>query len=183
VLVALESWRSATYAERTDFRLPPIENLHVTLVFLGWKYEKDVERIASLALGEALSAFTLQPAGVVGVPKGRPRLHAIKLEDEGERLCRWQGEIAGVLSRAGFYEPERRPFWPHLTYARARRKHERAAAKAALPALPARLRKPFIASRVTLYRSTLKREGAVYSRISSVEASAARRVVSDSPRN
>ena len=55
-----------------------------------------------------------------------------------------------------WYEPEERPFWPHVTLARVR-KGERAR--------PLDLEPPadeFVASEVTLYRSRLSPKGASY---------------------
>ena len=56
------------------------------------------------------------------------------------------------------FEPERRPFWPHVTLARVKRGW-RAPPLARTEPPPA---EPTEASEVTLYRSTLRPQGALY---------------------
>jgi 2'-5' RNA ligase len=65
--------------------------------------------------------------------------------------------VSGALEAAGLYEPEKRPFWPHVTLARVR-KRERVRSLET-PAPPA---EPWRGDAVTLYRSILRREGARY---------------------
>jgi RNA 2',3'-cyclic 3'-phosphodiesterase len=151
----LAAWRDALVAGRGDLRPVP---LHVTLVFLGWQYEKEVERIASLssAVG-SLPAARLTPRAVKPIPpRGWPRLFALDLEDEGDRATAAHAALSDSLSEARLYRPEKRPFWPHMTLARVKR--ERRAEPLEADALPL----PLVARRVTLYRSTLRPQGAVY---------------------
>ena len=63
-----------------------------------------------------------------------------------------------MLAKGGWYRPEKRPFWPHVTVARAKRRERR------VPPLPdlAPPAAPFTASELTLYRSTLLPQGARY---------------------
>ncbi|MGH2984539.1 MAG: 2'-5' RNA ligase family protein, partial [Solirubrobacterales bacterium] len=66
--------------ELTDPALRPVrpEYLHMTLVFLGYHPEKQIERIAETALGVDIPApqVKLEPEPI-GVPRGkRPRLFA-----------------------------------------------------------------------------------------------------------
>jgi 2'-5' RNA ligase len=68
-----------------------------------------------------------------------------------------QAASAAALAGARFYEPEKRPFWPHLTLARVKR--GRPAPRVAAPEPPG---EPFEASVVTLYRSVLQPQGARY---------------------
>ena len=67
------------------------------------------------------------------MPPRRPRLFALDLADEGGRAAALQAAVAGALERAGVYEPERRPFWPHVTLARVKRGERRAAGAAPRP--------------------------------------------------
>ena len=115
------------------------ESLHVTLVFLGYQYERDVERIAERPSRRAFEPCELQAEEVRGVPRGRPRLLALQLADPAGALARWQAALSERLHEARLYEPEKRPFWPHVTLARAKRgKPPRGLAP---PALPAELRR------------------------------------------
>jgi RNA 2',3'-cyclic 3'-phosphodiesterase len=168
VVDAAAGWSRAALGPVEELRLVRPESLHVTLVFLGYQAERDIERIAEVSLAEGGAAFELTPEGTVPVPRSRPRLFALGLEDRGGAVVGWQEGLSRRLEAAGLYEPEKRPFWPHVTLARVKR-----AAKVSrgleLPELPPELRQPFTASRVTLFRSTLKPSGAVYEPLASSE--------------
>ena len=151
-----------------ELRLVRPESLHVTLVFLGYQPEREVERIAEIAFDQPAGPFDLVADAVVPVPQRRPRLYALGLEDAGGALHGWQDRLSRRLEEARLYEPEKRPFWPHVTLARVKR-GVRVPGGLPLPELPAELRRPFRASRVTLFRSTLKPSGAVYEPLAGIE--------------
>jgi 2'-5' RNA ligase len=77
------------------------------------------------------------------------------------------------LVAAGLYEPEKRPFWPHVTVARVRREgrgSNRSAAVSRPPGpLPKDLLQPFGGVRITLYRSQLQPQGAQYTPLAQLE--------------
>ena len=131
----------------------------MTLVFLGWT---DAERVAAVweaaggAAPEGRAPPLLAPAGLVGVPRRRPRLVALDLSDEGGRAAALQRAVADSLAAAALHEPERRPFWPHLTLARLR-KGARWRPLEGVLAL-----EPFHATAITLYRSHLSQSGGRY---------------------
>ena len=161
LLDALVEWRERCFAGVPGARLVPRSSLHVTLVFLGHQYERDVERIADICFREAAGPFELRATEATGIPPRRPRLYALALEDEGDGVATWQGELSSRLHAARLYEPEKRPFWAHVTLARGKR--DRALPRLEEPPLlPADLREPFTCERATLYRSTLTPRGAVY---------------------
>ncbi len=160
IVAALAEWARGAFAGAPGLRVVRPESLHVTLVFLGYQYERDVERIAALTFAEPLARVELQVADVRPVPRGRPRLFALGLADREGALTRWRQDLADRLQAARLYEPEQRPFWPHVTLARAQR--GKTPTGVALPALPAALSSPFATDRLTLYRSTLRPQGAVY---------------------
>jgi 2'-5' RNA ligase len=157
---ALARWRDRELGGRDDLRPVAAASLHVTLCFLGWRFERDIARVAELTAAAcgSLPAAWLTPGEVVAVPPRRTRLFALDLEDRDLRATAVQGAIAEGLSAAGMYEPERRPFWPHLTLARVKRGRE-AGEPLALGTAPT---DPFEAREVTLYRSTLRPQGALY---------------------
>jgi 2'-5' RNA ligase len=166
-------WQAQALAPRRDVRVLPRGSLHVTLVFLAYQAERDVNRIAELSFEKRAEPFELRAHEVVEVPSRRPRLYAIGMADAGADLGRWQAALSERLQSAGLYEPEKRPFWPHLTVARfkservagGRRGRSRSgpvAPAGPVPELPEELRASFDAHRLTLYRSTLKPQGAVY---------------------
>jgi 2'-5' RNA ligase len=187
VLDRLTDWQKEAFGDRNDLRLTSRFSLHVTLVFLGYQAERDVERIAELAFSDGGGPFELKPTDLVEVPPRRPRLYALDLEDSGEALGKWQAGAAGRLKEAGLYEPEKRPFWPHVTIARFKqterhrtgggarggsRKAARgpAAQPAPTPEFPEELGETFKASRLTLYKSELRPQGAVYEPLARVLA-------------
>ena len=157
----LVRWRDEILASRRDVRPVRPEALHVTLVFLGWQDESAAERIAEAAFGALpggppprLTATEVKP-----VPPRNARLFALDLDDAGDRATVLQGGMSDALEAGGFYRPEKRPFWPHITLARVKRGERRVPPPADHPPPPA---EPFEASVVTLYRSTLRPQGALY---------------------
>jgi 2'-5' RNA ligase len=154
------AWRDGALGGRDELRLLQPEALHVTLVFLGWQYEKDVARIAATAF-EPLAGLPVSPLAARALrpipPRGPARLFALDLDDLAGGATAVQAASAEALAAAGLYEPEKRPFWPHLTLARVKRGRRVRGIEAPEP--PA---EPFESAIVTLYRSTLHPQGAVY---------------------
>ena len=155
----LAEWRDELMEGRRELRPVRAEALHVTLVFLGWQDEAAAERIAGAAFDSVagLSAPLLRAGEVKAVPPRAPRLFALDLEDEGGRCLALQAAVSDALATPGVYKPEKRPFWPHVTLARVKRRER---AKPLSPSPPPGA--SFEASELTLYRSTLQPQGAVY---------------------
>lgn len=158
---ALVAWRDALLADRRDLRPVRPEALHVTLVFLGWQDEAAAERIAAAAFGVLPDGPPprLAPTEVRSVPPRDPRLFALDLDDEDGRAGALQAAASAALEADGWYRPEKRPFWPHVTLARITRGERRVPP---LPGDPPPPSQRFEAATVTLYRSTLRPQGAVY---------------------
>jgi 2'-5' RNA ligase len=169
VIGAVAAWAQRAFGPVGELRLLRPESLHVTLVFLGYQAERDVERIAEVSFAEGGGPFGLAAEGIVAIPRSRPRLFALGLEDAGGALVGWQEGLSRRLEEARFYEPEKRPFWPHVTLARVKR-GAKVPRDLAPPALPPALRQPFTAERLTLFRSTLKPSGAVYDPLASLDS-------------
>jgi 2'-5' RNA ligase len=156
------------------------EALHVTLCFLAYQAERDIEPIA-----EAMRSAGARPVPArfkeepVAVPPNRPRLFAVDTESEGAEVL--QAELSDRLEARGFYRPEKRAFWPHVTVARIkpskrsdsdRRGHRRGRpmrVEAPPGPLPAELLEPFGAVRMTLYRSRLRPSGAEYAALAELD--------------
>jgi RNA 2',3'-cyclic 3'-phosphodiesterase len=168
VVDGLVDWRERRFGAIPEARLLPRASLHVTLVFLGYQFERDVDRIAGICFSEAAGPFELRPTEATGIPPRRPRLYALGLDDAAGALGAWQGELSGRLHEAHLYEPEKRPFWAHVTLARGKR--DRALPRLDdPPELPPALRERFVCERATLYRSTLTPRGAVYDALAGME--------------
>lgn len=155
----LAAWRDRLIAGRDDLRGVQAEALHVTLVFLGYRPEKEIDAIAAAAFEPLAGAapVALEPAGVRPLPPRRPRLFALDLADPGGACAALQAGAEGALAAGRFHRPERRRFWPHMTLARVKR-DRRAPPLAAEVPLPG----AFTASDVVLYRSVLSPRGARY---------------------
>lgn len=168
---ALAKWQRQ---ELRDEALRPSrpETIHVTLAFLGYRPERDIEKIAEAALGlEAGAPLARLEAEPVAVPRSRPRLFAIDAESTDTVAV--QAEVERRLVEARLYKPERRPFWPHLTVARVRpeRRGSKRPARVKSPPgpLPEALVEPFRGVRLTLYRSHLRPTGAEYESVAQLK--------------
>ncbi len=157
---ALAGWCEAAIAPRSDLRGVPAGHLHVTLVFLGWQDEAAAASIAEAVFGAAggVAPPRLTPGELRPVPPRRPRLFALDLADEGGHAGVLQAGVSAAMEAAGVYLPERRPWWPHVTLARVKRGRRAVEPLAAdPPALGA-----IEPAELTLYRSTLRPQGALY---------------------
>jgi 2'-5' RNA ligase len=165
-------------------RVTPPQNLHLTLVFLGFQRERDIDSIAKLVEGidgdPAEVRLEPEPVGV-GRSKRRPGLYALDAPSRG--AVRLHAELSDRLERAGLYKPEKRAFWPHLTVARVRpeRRGSKQPMQVSSPPgpLPDAVVHPFDSIRVSLYRSNLRPQGAEYVSLATTELSPPKRGTGD----
>jgi RNA 2',3'-cyclic 3'-phosphodiesterase len=169
---AIVAWQGRALEDPALRPMRP-ESLHFTLVFLGYHPEKEIDAIASAALvsGAKAPEMTLR-AEPIGVPRGKhPRLFALGAESPA--AVELQGRVSDSLQAADFYEPEKRPFWPHLTVARIRpeKRGSRRPARVEKPPqpLPGGFEHTFVAVRLSLYRSHLRPQGAEYEPLAQLE--------------
>ena len=156
---ALVDWQARALDGREDLRAVAPEALHVTLAFLGHRPLSEIEPIAA-AVGRAVrdrAAPRMQALRTLGVPRRRPRLFAVDLSDPDGGAGMIHAAVSESLAGGGFYVPERRRFWPHVTVARVGRA-ERQATPITIPPPPDGL----IAREVVLFRSHLGRGPARY---------------------
>ena len=117
--------------KRTQSKLGPVcpgvrwvqpELLHLTLKFLGEVDDRDVNEVAA-ALAEAArecKRFTMLIRGAgCFPPKDRVRVVWVGAEDDSRSLARVAATVDRAMGDLGF-EPERRPFSPHITIGRVR---------------------------------------------------------------
>jgi 2'-5' RNA ligase len=114
VRAGIVDWQRTALADPA-LRVVRPDALHMTLVFLGYQAEKDAKAIAKAAFDLDAQAPAVElVAEPVGVPRGkRPRL--IALASNSDETVALQKQVEERLVEGGFYEPEKRPFWPHLT--------------------------------------------------------------------
>ncbi len=171
VRAGIEEWAGGALADPALRRVAP-ESLHITLAFLGHRPEKAIEEIA------AVVAESIAPAPLIELldpvqrpPRGRARLFALPALSPGTEIL--QAGLQENLVSARLYEPEKRPFWPHVTLARVRpegRGSRRPRVVEEAPGtLPEGLSEPFLGVRMTLYRSVLQPQGARYTPLAQVE--------------
>ena len=165
VRTELVQWRSERVAGVSGLRLTAPEALHLTLCFLGPRPAGEIDAIA----GTCSSVVSHRPRPVlelgepVWLPRRRPRVLAIELGDGPGELAALQSACAAALAQRGWYEPERRPFRPHVTVARAAGNARPQPSK-----LPAPSPITFVGSTVALMRSRTRPGGAEYERLSAV---------------
>lgn len=150
------------------------ESLHITLAFLGFVPEREIERLGDLVEALRTSAPTVELGDPVAKPSlRRARLFALPVASLG--TVSLQAELEEALVAKRLYKPEKRPFWPHVTVARVKSagkgtKHpptvERPPGR-----LPRELLSPARCVRVRLYRSELNPTGARYTPLAQVELS------------
>jgi len=157
VRAELASWRDRLVADRDDLRPVAEGALHVTLAFLGYRAEQEVGAIAEAMASAVGDAPLLAPGEVRPIPPRRPRLFALDLDDPDGACARLQQAVSDALEAGRFYKPEKRPFWPHVTLARVKRNQRADPLPAESPPI-----EPFNAPQLTLYRSTLRPQGAKY---------------------
>jgi 2'-5' RNA ligase len=160
---AVRDWQEKELRQRRDLRVAP--TLHLTLAFLG-----DVAAARVPDLEGVLGAIAWTPASCtfkepLFLPAhGKRRVVALELDDPAGALRRLQARVAGGLAAEGLYEPERRPWLPHVTVARYRRPgHPFSLQNVNIPG--------FGVVRMVLYSSHLERAGAVHAPIADFPAS------------
>jgi RNA 2',3'-cyclic 3'-phosphodiesterase len=171
VKAGIEEWGRE---ELGDPALRPVrpEALHITLAFLGYRPEKEIPRLAEIVEASHCPAPRIELRDPVAKPSpGRARLFALPAGSPAAVTLQAGLEESLVAER--LYEPEKRPFWPHITVARVRsqgRGSKRPARVSELPGgLPQKLSQPFSGVRMTLYRSQLQPWGAQYTPLAQVK--------------
>jgi len=148
--------------------------IHLTLKFLG---NIDVDRIDAITraiemAAQGISPFKLEVKELGAFPNlRRVQIVWVGVSGEVDKLVQLQQRIESNLAPLGF-TPEARPFSPHLTLARLRNQaspNERQRLGQLIASTKFELAYTIEVGAISLMRSQLTREGAIYSRISSVE--------------
>lgn len=140
------------------------ENIHLTLLFLGQTPDDHVPAL-SAKLREAFAGhapMTVRLSGGGTFPPKRPaRVAWIGMEAPEELMAVQAGAVAAAVDAVGF-EPEQRPFRPHVTLARCEN-WQRDAVDKFIAAFPGEIGPPFTVDRGVLMESRLSPRGARYS--------------------
>jgi 2'-5' RNA ligase len=154
VVAALAAWQEQELRER----IVPPGNLHVTLAFLGSRPERELPAIVD-ELRAAAGAVHRPVLSVTGYRETRS-VGMLELADEDGRATALADDVRKRLERLGVYRREQRPWLPHLTVVRFRR---RPRLRPELPEL-----EPFSPSEAAAYLSRLHPSGARYEVLESV---------------
>ena len=146
---AVVGWQRA---HLRDGRIVPPEHLHLTLAFLGSRPLGDVASIARELRAAAASAgrICFEPVRY----RETRSVGMLVLDDEDGASGALARDLHERLRRLGVYEPEKRPWLPHITVLRFKR------APRLAPPLPDLGR--FSPSDAALYHSVLRSTGAQY---------------------
>ena len=155
VLDEIEPWQRARLL---GVRVVPRDHLHITLAFLGRRPAGELDSIVG-ALREAAAG-----AGEIRLTPSRYRetrsVGMLVLEDDGGRATLFAEDVQERLERLGVYRREGRPWLPHLTVARWRKRPR------LVPELPPT--GTFVPSDAAAYLSRLHPRGAQYEVLESV---------------
>jgi 2'-5' RNA ligase len=151
-------------APRSEIRWLEPANLHVTLWFIGEIPAAAVDPLAAaLHAPFAGGVFELRFAGFGAFPEsGSPRVIWLGIERGRTELVSLYAQVRDRLGPLG-YEPERRPFAPHLTVARVKevKRSDVLTLRKLLASAETGL-DPARADSVTLFRSHTSPHGARY---------------------
>lgn len=100
-----------------------VSGIHLTLKFLGDVSEADMPEVTQVLAGAGRrhAPFAFSVGGVGCFPAvARPRVVWVGVQEETGSLASLQRDVEKSLAPLGF-QPEKRPFHPHLTLGRTRR--------------------------------------------------------------
>ncbi len=140
------------------------DGIHLTLKFLGNVAPDLIEEMKPVLAGISARAkgFRLQPASCGAFPNVKqPRVVWVGLRGDSEPLIRIQKEVDLALVPFGF-NPEDRPFRPHLTLGRVRGRQRIQVLQQLLLDHREFAAEPFDVTELVLYKSDLRPDGARY---------------------
>lgn len=140
------------------------ERIHLTLKFLGDVGDEQIEDIKAALekVASGASAFRLKPLGCGAFPTIKQmRVVWVGVHGEEEALLCLQKEVEKAMALLGF-KPEDRPFRAHLTLGRVKGRQNLRALQEALLAHQTFEAEAFDVTELVLYKSELRREGALY---------------------
>lgn len=140
------------------------DNVHLTLLFLGETAEGDLPALAA-GLRQAFARCPPLEMRLVGggtFPPGRPARVAWVGVEAPDELMTLQADVARAAVEALGFEPEERPYHPHVTLARCPSPWRRDAVEKFTNAFTGAVGQPFVAFHGTLFESRLSPKGARY---------------------
>ncbi len=140
------------------------KNLHITLKFLGWVEEKNLDNLIELATQAVAGqgSFKARFEGLGTFPEGKtPRVVWVGTVEGGEKLCELAKNLEETLSKAGF-RSEEREFKSHITIGRVREKKGVDNLKTQISKIKNQKFGEMIIDKIHIMKSTLTPKGPVY---------------------
>jgi 2'-5' RNA ligase len=151
-------------SSHADVRWVDPEKIHLTLKFFGNIDESRIDPIVKSIQGptQITSTFLLTVRGMGAFPHFKnPRVIWMGLVDGKEALIAFQKELEKELEEIGF-QPEERPFQPHLTLGRVKSSRGRDELAGRMEKYREEAFGEFQVESLILFRSDLKPSGPIY---------------------
>jgi 2'-5' RNA ligase len=163
----LKRTRAALQLSGMDVRWVPVENIHLTLKFLGDIDAAGLDPVAGgmdAAAGDS-APFSLIARGVGGFPNLRGlRVLWVGLDGDTHRLETLRRDVDSALEPLG-HKKEHRRFHPHFTLARTRQRLDGRRFGLSDASWAQHASDAFRVDRICLFASVLKPGGAEYTRL------------------
>ncbi len=164
ILKKIEEVQGDLRSTHADVRWVSPEKIHLTLKFFGNIEESRIDLIFK-SIEEPVRntlPFSVRVKGAGAFPSLKnPRVIWMGLADGKEMLISLQGEIEARLEKIGF-EPEGRPFQPHLTLGRMKSSRGKEDLVRKMEKYPEEEFGDFQVERVALFKSDLRPSGPIY---------------------
>jgi len=164
ILAKIEEVQGDLKSTHADVRWVSPERIHLTLKFFGNIEESRIDLIFK-SIEEPVQntlPFSIRVRGAGAFPSLKnPRVIWMGLADGKEMLVSLQKEIEGRLEKIGF-EPEDRPFQPHLTLGRMKSSRGREELVRGMEKYIEKEFGDFQVERVALFKSDLRPSGPIY---------------------
>ncbi len=152
-------------ATGADVKSVEPENIHITLKFLGEIVESKTQDVAEVVQGISFKPFKLKFQGVGVFPAlSRPSVVWAGVTGDVSEMLKVFSELEKGLKAIGF-EPERKPFHPHVTLCRVRSGKNRAQLATVIMGMENEPFGEIDVRNIRLKKSTLTRNGPIYNTI------------------
>jgi len=164
ILGKIEEVQGDLRSTHADVRWVSPEKIHLTLKFFGNIEESRIDLIFKSIEEPVRDAlpFSVRVEGVGAFPSLKnPRVVWMGLDDGKERLVSLQKQLEDCLEKIGF-EPEDRPFQPHLTLGRMKSTQGKEELVRGMEKYREEEFGAFQVERVVLFKSELRPSGPIY---------------------